>query len=66
MAIVISRFNADVTNRLFEGAREALSRCGVPDSDIEVRSVPGALEIPVVARALIDRGDFDAVVALGA
>lgn len=65
VGIVVSRFNRAVTARLLGGAREALCECGVSEDDIDVVSVPGALEIPVVARGMIGRGGVDAVVALG-
>ena len=57
LGIVVSRFNRAVTARLLGGAREALRECGVSEDDIDVVSVPGALEIPVVARGMIGRGD---------
>jgi 6,7-dimethyl-8-ribityllumazine synthase len=66
VAVVVSRFNDTVTGRLLEGAVDALVRHGVADADITVARVPGALEIPGVARKLRDTGRFSAVIALGA
>ena len=65
MGVVVSRFNRSVTARLLTGASSALAECGVAPSDIQVEFVPGALEIPVVARKVIEHSGVDAVVALG-
>jgi 6,7-dimethyl-8-ribityllumazine synthase len=65
VAIVVSRFNDFITRRLFEGALDALSRHGVEDEDVTVAWVPGAVEIPLVAKKLAASGDYDAVIALG-
>ena len=64
IAIVVARFNEDLTQRLLRGAREALSDHGVADPD--VYWVPGALELPVTALALAEKGGHDAIVCLGA
>jgi 6,7-dimethyl-8-ribityllumazine synthase len=64
-AIVVSRWNAVITDRLLEGALDALLRSGGRRSDIEVVRVPGAWEIPAAARALANQGKADAIVALG-
>ncbi|MCG8469075.1 MAG: 6,7-dimethyl-8-ribityllumazine synthase [Gemmatimonadetes bacterium] len=64
VCILVSRFNLIVTDRLLEGARDALIEHGVREIDIEVVSVPGAWELPAAARAASDRG-YDAIVALG-
>ncbi len=66
IAIVCSRFNQIVTQSLLDGALDALSGHGVHDDDIDVAWVPGALEIPLVARAFADAGAHDAIVTLGA
>lgn len=63
IAIVVSRFNEDVTNRLLRGATEALQEHGVEDPD--VYWVPGSLELPVTALALAEKGGHDAIVCLG-
>jgi len=64
-AIVVSRWNAVVTDRLLDGALDALLRSGADRSDIEVVRVPGAWEIPAAARALAASGRADAIVTLG-
>jgi 6,7-dimethyl-8-ribityllumazine synthase len=64
-AIVVARWNAVITERLLEGALDALLRSGAQRTDIEVVRVPGAWEIPAAARSLANRGDEDAIVALG-
>ena len=66
IAVVAARFNEMVTARLVEGAREGLRSAGVADEDVDVAWVPGAFEIPLVARRLAASGDYDAVVCLGA
>jgi 6,7-dimethyl-8-ribityllumazine synthase len=64
-AIVVSRFNEEITAGLLAGAREALAGAEVPDDDVFVVQVPGAFEIPVTAMRLAETGDFDAVICLG-
>jgi 6,7-dimethyl-8-ribityllumazine synthase len=64
--LVASRFNDFITRRLVEGAEDALLRHGVKAEDIDVAWVPGAFEIPVVAKKLAQAGRYDAVVCLGA
>ncbi len=63
--IVVSRWNAVVTDRLLDGALDALVRSGADRADILVVRVPGAWEIPAAARALANAGRTDAIVALG-
>ena len=65
IGIVVSRFNRSISGRLLTGARSALAECGVTEEGIEVLHVPGALEIPVVAKSMIESCGVDAVVALG-
>jgi 6,7-dimethyl-8-ribityllumazine synthase len=65
-ALIAARFNEVIVGRLVEGAADCLRRHGVVDSDIELAWVPGAFEIPVVARRLAASGRFDAIVALAA
>ena len=65
-AVIVSRFNSFVTERLLEGATDCLKRHGVADDDIAVYRVPGAWEIPIVARRAALSGRFDGVVCLGA
>jgi 6,7-dimethyl-8-ribityllumazine synthase len=64
-AIVVSRFNDFVTERLLGGAREALAAAGVADDDVTVLRVPGAFEIPMAAQRAAESGRFAAVVCLG-
>ena len=66
MALVVSRFNSFITEKLLEGALDSLSRHGARDADQTVVYVPGAFEIPAVARKLALSGRFDAVITLGA
>lgn len=63
IAIVVARFNEDVTKRLLKGAQDALRGHGVEDPD--VYWVPGSLELPVTALALAEKGAHDAIVCLG-
>lgn len=64
IGVIISRFNPEITERLLEGARQALRDSGVGDDRVTVVSVPGAVEIPGVAKKLAH--EVDAIVALGA
>jgi 6,7-dimethyl-8-ribityllumazine synthase len=64
-AIVVSRFNAFITERLLQGALDGLRRAGTRREDIEIVRVPGSFEIPSVARMLAESGKFDAIVCLG-
>jgi 6,7-dimethyl-8-ribityllumazine synthase len=65
VAVIVSRFNEEVTSRLLEGAREALRRQRVPDSRVDVVWVPGAFELPVAAEAAAASDHYDVIVALG-
>jgi len=65
MAIVVSRFNDFVTDRLLSGAQEALVAAGAPPDAVDTLSVPGAYEVPQAARAAASTGAYDAVVCLG-
>lgn len=66
VALVVSRFNSFVTERLVEGAVDALTRHECDPTQITVIRTPGAFEIPVITRKAVDSGKFDAVVCLGA
>jgi 6,7-dimethyl-8-ribityllumazine synthase len=66
IAVVVSRFNSVVTERLLAGAREALRGQGVAEASVEVVEVPGAFELPLPAKLMADSGRFDAIVCLGA
>lgn len=65
IGIVVSRFNEMLSTRLLGGANDALARHGVAESDIDVAWVPGAFEIPFVAKKLAGSKRYDAVIALG-
>lgn len=66
IGIVVSRFNAKVTDRLLEGAIETLREQGVDDNNVILVRVPGAFEIPQMCKKLIETKKVDAIVALGA
>ena len=64
-AIVVSRFNDEITGGLLAGARAALADAGIADDHVTVVDVPGAFEIPLVARGLAASGRFNGVICLG-
>ena len=64
-AIVVSRFNEEITSGLLSGARTTLLDAGVGEDDVTLVHVPGAFEIPVAALHLAETGRFDAVICLG-
>ncbi len=66
IALVCSRFNDLITERLLTGATDALVRHGVDDASITVVWAPGAFELPLAAKQLAGSGEFDAVICLGA
>tara|TARA_Y100000746_G_C15334277_1_gene379061 strand:- start:199 stop:657 length:459 start_codon:yes stop_codon:yes gene_type:complete len=66
VAIVASRFNSFVVEHLISGAREVLVNSGSSENDIELFYVPGAFEIPLALKKVVDTGKFDGIVALGA
>ncbi len=66
VAIVASRFNDTITQRLVEGAEDALRRHGVDGSSVDVAWAPGAFELPLVASRMASSGAYDAVITLGA
>jgi 6,7-dimethyl-8-ribityllumazine synthase len=65
-AIVAARFYNEIADNLVDGARRALRDCNVRDDRISLFNVPGAFELPLACRRLIDSERFDALVALGA
>lgn len=65
IAIVVSRFNEFITGKLLSGAEDALRRHGVEQEDVDVAWVPGAFEIPLVAKQLAASKKYDAIIALG-
>ena len=66
VAVVVARFNEHITRKLLDGALDALVRHGVAFDDIDVAWVPGAWELPAVARHMLTSDRYTAVVALGA
>lgn len=66
IAIVASRFNEFITSKLIGGAIDGLKRHNVEDDDITLAWVPGAFEIPVIAKKLAESGKYDAVICVGA
>ncbi len=65
-AIVIGRFNEFIGSKLLSGCIDALKRHGVSEENIEMAWVPGAFEIPLVAKKFAESGKYDAVITLGA
>ncbi|MCL4501120.1 MAG: 6,7-dimethyl-8-ribityllumazine synthase [Deltaproteobacteria bacterium] len=65
-ALVVSRFNSFITERLLEGALDCLRRQGVAEDDLTIVRVPGAWEIPVVVKRLAAAKAYDGVICLGA
>jgi 6,7-dimethyl-8-ribityllumazine synthase len=65
-AILVSRFNSVITERLLAGALDALSRAGAAEADVELIRVPGSWEMPVAAQAVAAQKRHDAVICLGA
>ena len=66
VAIVVGRFNGFIVDSLLSGAIDTLTRAGVNASDITVSHVPGAFEMPLVIQKYADKGEFDAIIGLGA
>ncbi len=65
-ALVLARFNGEVVTRLRDGALETLKRHGVAETDVDVVAVPGAFEIPFMAKRMASSGRYEAVITLGA
>lgn len=66
VGIIAARFNEFIVTKLVGGAQDALIRHGVNDDDIDVAYVPGAFEIPVIAKKMAQSGKYDTVICLGA
>jgi 6,7-dimethyl-8-ribityllumazine synthase len=64
-AIVVSRFNNLITERLLRGAIEALEKSGAAKTDIEIVEVPGAFELPLASKKLAAKGEYGALIAIG-
>ena len=65
-ALVVSRFNDFITDKLLGGAVDGLLRSGAKDKDVEIVKVPGAFEIPLMAKKMAATGRYNAVICLGA
>lgn len=65
-ALVTSRFNDFITDRLVGGAMDALNRSGADTAAVDIVRVPGAFEIPLAAKKLVHKGGYDAIICLGA
>lgn len=63
--IVAARFNDFITSRLVDGAHDALSRHGVNEQDVDIAWCPGAFEIPLVAKRMLMKEKYDAIICLG-
>ncbi len=66
IGIVVSRFNELIGKKLLEGTQDGLIRHGVDEQNIHVAWVPGAFEIPLIAKKLVEQKAYDAVICLGA
>ncbi|ACQ52091.1 6,7-dimethyl-8-ribityllumazine synthase [Clostridium botulinum] len=66
VGIIVSRFNEFITSKLLAGSIDCLKRHGAKEDNIEVCWVPGAFEIPVIAKKMASKGKYDAVICLGA
>lgn len=66
IGIVVGRFNDLITMRLLDGAKDALKRHGVKEEDVSLAFVPGAFELPLVAKKMAMSKQYDAVITLGA
>lgn len=65
-ALIMSRFNDFITEKLVNGAVDALLRSGARDEDIDIVKVPGAFEIPLLAKKMASKNQYDAIICLGA
>ncbi|GGB66195.1 6,7-dimethyl-8-ribityllumazine synthase [Fictibacillus barbaricus] len=66
VGIVAGRFNDFISDKLVSGAQDAFKRHGVSEDDVDIAWVPGAFEIPLIAKKMADSGNYDAVITLGA
>ncbi len=64
-AIIVARYNSFISEKLLEGALDSLIRSGALDADIDIVRVPGAFEIPLIAKRLAGSQKYDAVIVLG-
>lgn len=65
IGIVVGRFNDFITSKLLSGAEDACRRHGVKEENVDTAWVPGAYEIPFIAKKMAESGDYDAIVTLG-
>ncbi|MEC0298639.1 6,7-dimethyl-8-ribityllumazine synthase [Peribacillus frigoritolerans] len=65
VGIVVGRFNEFITSKLLGGALDGLKRHGVDENDVDIAWVPGAFELPLIAKKLVNTGKYDAVMGLG-
>ena len=65
IAVVVSRFNQALTEKLLAGAQEALGKCGIDSDSVDVVWVPGSFELPPAAKRLAESGRYDAIACLG-
>jgi 6,7-dimethyl-8-ribityllumazine synthase len=65
VGIVVGRFNDFITSRLLGGAQDAFKRHGLNEENVDIAWVPGAFEIPLIAKKMVESGKYDAVVTLG-
>lgn len=65
VGIVVGRFNEFIVNKLLDGALDGLKRHGVEETNVDIAWVPGAFEIPLIAKKLVETGKYDAVIGLG-
>lgn len=63
--IIVARFNSFICEKLLEGALDSLVRSGANDADIDVVRVPGAFEIPLIAKKMATAQKYDAIICLG-
>lgn len=66
VGLAVSRFNSFISERLLEGSIDALRRHGADENDLDVVRVPGAFELPMVTKKMVESGKYDAVICLGA
>ena len=66
ISIVVSRFNEFISNKLLEGALDCLKRNGINEDDVRIVWVPGSFEIPYITKAVAEKKEDDAIIAIGA
>ena len=64
-AVIVSRFNEFITNKLLDGALDALIRHGASERDIDIIKVPGSFEIPLIAKSVAMKKKYNAIICLG-